>query len=226
MSEANHEYTEYRMYDPGDALPVDSIPAGSILVSGSPMTGKYELLLRFIVAGGRHGDGGLFVTTNESARSIHADLKELAGEVSASLRMVDCVAEQQSIEGRLPEDRVEYVNSPGDMTGVGIGVSEQLRRFAEEETEHTRVVFDSLSTLLMYSDAETVFRFLHVLTGRIDSLDAVGLFTIDPTTHDRETVNTLKQLFDGELEIRDGGAGREVRFVGLPDTPEGWVSLE
>jgi KaiC/GvpD/RAD55 family RecA-like ATPase len=213
------------MYDPGDALPVDSLPSGSVLVSGPPMTGKYELLLRFIVAGVRYGDGGLFVTTNESARSIHADIEVMAGEVSASLRMVDCVSEQQSIEGRLPKDRVEYVNSPGDMTGVGIGISEQLRRFAEEETERTRVVFDSLSTLLMYSDAETVFRFLHVLTGRIDGVDAVGLFTIDPTTHDRETVNTLKQLFDGAIEIRDGEAGREVRFAGLPDTPEGWISL-
>jgi KaiC/GvpD/RAD55 family RecA-like ATPase len=213
------------MYDPGDALPVDSLPPGSVLVSGPPMTGKYELLLRFIIAGARYGDGGLFVTTNESARSIHADIEEMAGEVSASLRMVDCVAEQQSVEGRLPEDRVEYINSPGDMTGVGIGVSEQLRRFAEEETGRTRVVFDSLSTLLMYSDAETVFRFLHVLTGRIDGVDALGLFTIDPTTHDQETVNTLKQLFDGEIEIRDGEGGREVRFVGLPDTPEGWIGL-
>jgi KaiC/GvpD/RAD55 family RecA-like ATPase len=213
------------MYNPGDVLPADSLPSGSVLVSGPPMTGKYELLLRFIVEGGHRGDGGLFVTTNESARSIHADIEEMAGELSASLRMVDCVSEQQSIEGRLPENRVEYVNSPGDMTGVGIGVSEQLRRFAEEETEHTRVVFDSLSTLLMYSDAETVFRFLHVLTGRIDSVDAAGLFTIDPTTHDHETVNTLKQLFDGAIEMRDAEAGREVRFVGLPDTPEDWVGL-
>ena len=214
------------VYDPGDALPVDGLPPGSILVSGPPMTGKYELLLRFVVEGDRRGDGGLVVTTNDSARSIRADIEDATGEMSASLRMVDCVSEQRSTGGRLPKDRVEYVNSPGDMTGVGIGVSEQLRRFAEEGTERTRVVFDSLSTLLLYSDSETVFRFLHVLTGRIDDIDAIGLFTIDPTTHDEQTVGTLKQVFDGAVEIRETETGREARFAGLPDIPDGWVSLE
>lgn len=213
------------MYDPGDALPVDNLPPGSILVSGPPMTGKYELLLEVVVEGGRRDDGGLFVTTNESARSILSDIEEMSGGMLAFLRIVDCVSEQQSIEEQFPEERVEYVNSPGDVTGVGIGISEQLRRFAEDGTEHTRVAFNSLSTLLMYSDTETVFRFLHVLTGRIDNTDTVGLFTIDPTTHDEETVNTLKQVFDGAIEIRETEADREMRFVGLPDTPEGWIEI-
>jgi len=214
------------MYDAGDSLPIDGLPPGSILVSGPAMSGKYELLLEFVVEGDRNGEGTLFVTTNESAGSVLSDVEGLAGKTPESLRFVDCVSEQQSLQERFAEDRVEYVNSPGDMTGVGIGVSEQLRRFAEDESGRTRVAFHSLSTLLMYSDVETVFRFLHVLTGRIDGVDAVGLFTIDPTTHDEETVNTLKQLFDGAVELRDGEDGREVRFVGLPDTPSGWMNYE
>jgi hypothetical protein len=78
----------------------------------------------------------------------------------------------------------------------------------------------------MYADVETVFRFLHVLTGRLDGVNAVGLFTIDPTTHDEQTVNTLKQLFDGAIELREENGGPEIRFVGLPDTPDGWINLE
>ena len=214
------------MHDPGDAFPVDGLPLGSILVSAPAMTGKYELLLQFIAEGGRHGDGGLFVTTNESARSVLSEIEETAGGTLPLLRMVDCVSEQQSIEGQFPEERVEYVNSPGDVTGVGIGISEQLRRFSEDGTEHTRIAFHPLSTLLLYSDVETVFRFLHVLRGRIDEVGAIGLFTIDPTTHKEETVNTVKQVFDGAIEIRDAEAGREMRIVGLPNTPEGWISLE
>jgi hypothetical protein len=34
---------------------------------------------------------------------------------------------------------------------------------------------------------KTVSRFLHVLTGRIDGVGGVGLFTVDPTTHDGES---------------------------------------
>lgn len=213
------------MYAAGDALPVDGLPPGSILVFGPPMTGKYKLILDFMVEGDRLGEGSLFVTTNESAGSIFADFEDRGGGEPEFLKLVDCVSERRSQDGRLPEERVEYVSSPGDVTGLGIGVSEQLRRFVETGTARTRIVLHSLSTLLMYSDVETVFRFLHVLTGRIDEVDGVGLFTIDPTTHDAETVSTIKQLFDIAIELREGESATEVRFVG-PNTPDGWTNYE
>jgi hypothetical protein len=59
----------------------------------------------------------------------------------------------------------------------------------------------SLSTLLMYSDLQTVFRFLHVFTGRVQSVDGLGLFSIDSTAHDDQSLNTLKQLFDGIVNV-------------------------
>jgi hypothetical protein len=63
----------------------------------------------------------------------------------------------------------------------------------------------SLSTLLMYSDLQTVFRFLHVFTGRVQSVDGLGLFAIDDSAHDEQTMNTLKQLFDGIVRTREDG---------------------
>ena len=61
----------------------------------------------------------------------------------------------------------------------------------------TRVMVHSLSTLLMCFDLRTVFRFLHVFTGRVQSADGLGLFCIDSAAHDDQPMNTLKQLFDG-----------------------------
>jgi KaiC/GvpD/RAD55 family RecA-like ATPase len=213
------------MYDAGDSLPVGELEPAAILLTGPAMSGKYELLLEFVIEAEDHGEGSLFVTTNESASGILPDIEDRVGEIPRALRLVDCVSEQQDGE-QFAEDRVEYVNSPGDVTGLGIGVTEQLRRFSEEGTERNRVAFHSLSTLLIYSEIETVFRFLHVLTGRIDSVDGIGLFTLDPTTHEDGDVNTLRQLFDGEIELRDGENGREIRFTGLADTPDGWVSYD
>jgi KaiC/GvpD/RAD55 family RecA-like ATPase len=214
------------MYDVGDSLPVNELDSAAILLSGPAMSGKYELLLDFVVEAEKHGEGSLFVTTNENAEAILGDIEGRTGDLPSGLRLVDCVSEQQSAGGRFPEERVEYVNSPGDVTGLGIGVTEQLRRFAEAGTERTRVAFHSLSTLLMYSEIETVFRFLHVLTGRIDSVGGIGLFSLDPTTHDEGDVNTLKQLFDGEIQLRDAEDGTQMRFAGLPGTPEGWIRYD
>ena len=214
------------MYDVGDSLPIDELEPAAILVSGPAMSGKYELLIEFIVEGASRGEGGLFVSTNESAKGVFTDIEERTGSVPPTLRMVDCVSEQQSLGGTYPDEQVKYINSPGDLTGLGIGASEQLRRFAEADTERVRAGFHSLSTLLMYSEVETVFRFMHVLTGRLDGVGGLGLFAIDPTTHEEGTVNTLKQIFDAAIELRQGENGREIRFVGIPEAPEGWIDYE
>jgi len=211
------------MYDVGDTLPLDELDPSTILVSGPVMSGKYQLLLDFLVEGVEDGDGSLLVTTNEDADGVFEDLEAEGVRNVDSFRLVDCVSEQQSANDQYPPERVEYVNSPGDLTGLGIGVSEQLRRFFEADTTRVRIGFHSLSTLLMYCDIETVFRFLHVLTGRIDDADGVGLFMIDPTTHEEGTVNTLKQLFDGAIELRSTEDGdTEIRFRGIDDAPSVW----
>jgi len=67
----------------------------------------------------------------------------------------------------------------------------------------------------MYSNLQTVFRFLHVFTGRVQSADALGVFVIDSTAHDQQTMSTLKQLFDGQIEIREDDGQPELRLKGV-----------
>lgn len=213
------------MYAVRDMLPVTQLDPGAFLLVGPAMSGKYDLMLDLLVAGFEDGDSGLFVTTNDDARSFFEDVEERTGSIPERLRIVDCVSERQGAGDRYPEDRVEYVSSPADLTGIGIGVSEQLRRFAETPVDRVRVGFYSLSTMLMYTEIETVFRFVHVLTGRLDSMDALGLFAIDPTTHEDDDLNTLKQLFDGMIEVRETGVGNEARVVGVPETTAEWTPI-
>ena len=90
------------------------------------------------------------------------------------------------------------------MTRIGIQLSEFLEAFYQQRNiRQNRVALHSLSTLLMYSDLQTVFRFLHVFTGRIQSVDGLGLYVIDSTAHDDQTMNTLKQLFDGVIRTHE-----------------------
>jgi len=104
------------------------------------------------------------------------------------------------------------------MTGIGIKLSEFLEEFYERRGLQTnRVLLHSISTLLMYSDLQTVFRFLHVFTGRIQSADALGVYVVDSTAHDKQTMNTLKQLFDGVIEVeRDDDDEQVVMTAGIP----------
>jgi KaiC/GvpD/RAD55 family RecA-like ATPase len=189
------------MYDLGPDLDAEVEPGTNILISGPPLTGKRALALSVLAEGTQNGEGAIIVTTKDSANRV---LKEYGNRVEYEDRpvaVVDCVTRQQGIGDVRDDDRIKYTSSPVDLTGIGIKLSEFLQQFyADEGIRRNRVMVHSLSTLLMYSDLQTVFRFLHVFTGRIQSVDGLGVFTIDSTVHDQQTISTLKQLFDGVIE--------------------------
>ncbi|MBP1955498.1 KaiC/GvpD/RAD55 family RecA-like ATPase [Halarchaeum rubridurum] len=199
-------------------------PGTNLLVSGPAMSGKRQLLLKLLARGESEGEGSVVVTSRNPA----ADVVDAYQDVRPSdghdfLRIIDCVGDATEVEGA----RVHGVSSPGDLTGIGIEFSEIAREAEEADLGRVRVGFDSLSPLLMYVDLQRLFRFLHVFTSQIQSRDWLGLFAIDPDSHDQQEVNTISQLFDGMVEIRlaDGG-GREARVRGVTDAPTDWVALD
>jgi KaiC/GvpD/RAD55 family RecA-like ATPase len=217
------------MYNLGEILPGVSVePGTNLLMAGPPMTGKRSLALRILAEGANSGDGTIVVTTKDSGDKILGDFQEYVDDFdSAPVGVVDCVTKQQGMRNSQASEHVAYASSPVDMTGIGIKLSEFLQHFYQDlSIQRNRILLYSLSTLLMYSNLQTVFRFLHVFTGRIQSADALGVFVIDSTAHDDQTMSTLKQLFDGEIQVREGDEhGTEIRVTGLPDVESEWRSV-
>ncbi|GAB7012941.1 RAD55 family ATPase [Halolamina salina] len=191
------------MYDLQPHLDATVEPGTNILFTGPPLSGKRALCLDLLAAGTENGEGSIIVTTKDSGDVMLERFAERTSYESRPVAVVDCVTKQQGDD--VPErNRVKYASSPVDMTGIGIQLSEFLQAFYQDRNiTNNRVMLHSLTTLLMYSDLQTVFRFLHVFTGRVQSVDGLGLYCIDETAHDQQTLNTLKQLFDGVVEIRE-----------------------
>ena len=217
------------MYNLGNEFPGAEIePGTNLLIAGPPMTGKFRLALRILATGSDQGEGSIVVTTKDSGTKALTRYADLVGDVDGRpIGVVDCVTKQQGMQGAGGSAQIQYTSSPVDMTGIGIQLSEFLQRFYQErEIRRNRVLLNSLSTLLMYSNLQTVFRFLHVFTGRIQSVDAFGIYTIDSTAQDKQTMSTLKQLFDAQIEIREGDdREHEYRAVGIPALPTDWQPL-
>jgi KaiC/GvpD/RAD55 family RecA-like ATPase len=192
-------------------------PGTSLLIAGPPMSGKRQIGLDVLAAGSAVGDGAIVVTTKDDAERILENFHSSAGDVdadAANFGVVDCVSRQQGVE-ELTDARVRYVSSPEDMTGIGIEFSELLEEFhANRGLEGNRVLFHSITALLLYSNPETVFRFLHVFTGRIRSVGGLGVFVIESTVHDDQTMGTIQQLFDGVIEVTEN-AEPDVRLPGV-----------
>ncbi|WP_136716031.1 RAD55 family ATPase [Halorientalis salina] len=187
------------MYDLGSEFGEATVdPGTNILIAGPPLSGKRQLAMRALERGSEAGDGSIIVTTRDNAERVQEDFRSiLTAPEEANLGIVDCVTKHQ---GQSVQDSnvVKYASSPMDMTGIGIKFSEFVEEFyRNRNVKRNRVMLDSLSTLLLYSDLQTVFRFMHVFTSRIENADAVGIHVIESTAHDEETMNTLKQLYDG-----------------------------
>ncbi|KPN29628.1 hypothetical protein SY89_00342 [Halolamina pelagica] len=106
----------------------------------------------------------------------------------------------------LPETNapIETVTSPNDLTGLGIRITEFLTEWAENENQ-TVVCFDSLTALLQYVELETAYEFLHILTGRLATVDAFAHFHMDPEAHDDQTIEILTGLMDAVVEVDEAG---------------------
>lgn len=194
------------MYDLGGPFADRTVePGTNILLAGPPLIGKAAMGYELLASGISDGEGAVVVSNADGAERIrteHSSLFERSGPVG----IVDCITNNRRSDALGDADLVRYVSSPEDMTGIGIEFSELLEEFyTERGSTRNRALFDSISTILMYSNLQTVFRFLHVFTTRIENADALGLFVIQSDGHDDKTMNTLSQLFDGIVRVDEDG---------------------
>jgi hypothetical protein len=120
---------------------------------------------------------------------IHANTVETTGD-----------GDESGIPPDVPVSRVDP-NQPMDIIAP---LSEQLTRWSDNGNK-TLVSVQTLTVLLEYVDFDTAFRYLHILTHRVQAADAIGFYHMDPDIHDEETVNTLKTLFDAVVVVSDDG---------------------
>lgn len=218
------------VYDIAGILPggmSEELRAGTcLLISGPSMIGKQELAVRLLAAGHDEGDGILCVTTSKNAASF-LDMFETHIPTLDRERVgiVDCSGseDQRTIE----EIATERVSTPGDLTGISISTAKLLQRFSKRDISEIRHGLVSISSLIQYLELDTVFKFLHIYTTRINDTGGLGVFTVDSVSHDPQTMNTIVSEFDGVIELRETDSDdREIRIKGIPDTPREWRSFD
>jgi hypothetical protein len=106
------------------------------------------------------------------------------------------VVDARDQRGRTATDDVRVVTAaPNDLTRLGIHVSESL----DGRDGDVTFLLDSLSALLQFVDVETAYRFVHVLTSRMNAVDARAFYALHPSQHDAQTTSVFTQLADASL---------------------------
>lgn len=207
-------------YTLGGALGEKAVrPGTNLLVTGPPVTGKRRLAREVLQRGMDDGQGAIVITMRDPAERVQRLFDDASnGNDENRIGIVDAVTEHVG-RSQTEAEMIRYASSPSDMTEMGIKFAEFIEYFhCERGTPRNRVMVDSITTLLQYSPLQTVFRFLHAVTTRVVEVEAVGVFVVESTVHDGETMNTICELFDGVVETDPDGT-LTVDVPGVDDFP-------
>ncbi|MFD1586502.1 hypothetical protein ACFR9U_05880 [Halorientalis brevis] len=196
---------------------LDELSPGTYLLSGAAYTGRRDLALRFVSEPGCASNAGVVISPNDSAETVSTRLKTLlaGGEgdqrrgetpdrdaLFANYGIIECQSSHR--EEEVQHDGVQYASTPGALTTVGVRLTNQLERLAAGDRETVRLGLLSLSTILVYTDLETVVEFVSTVRSLLDEFDGTGVLVFNPRMHDDQTVETLAQTVDGVLDVPDG----------------------
>mgnify|MGYP000748957819 CR=1 FL=1 len=194
-------------------LPVEIPADATLLVAGPPMTGKQELLVGLLAD---RGEGAIVVSTETDAADV-TEAFVAAGLPAEEVGVVDCTGGSGT-----DTDHVKHA-SPDNLTTVGVKFTELFDVFhARPAFGPVGVGLNSLSTLLMHAEVQTVYKFLQVFTGQVRSAGWPAAVVANAAAVDDETMATLAHQFDGVLRTRERDGQRELRVEGLDPAPSPW----
>ncbi|MFC7077248.1 DUF7504 family protein [Haloarcula halophila] len=143
----------------------------------------------------------LRITYSSSPRELVdewlADHEELPGRMGI-IDVGDRAGVGSAGDTDLPEGVFVTDANPNDITGLGMRLNNYLNDVPEES--QLVVCFDSLTELLQFADVQSAFKFLHMFTGQLRQVDAVGHFHLDPGAHDDQVISRLKPVFDDAID--------------------------
>lgn len=201
---------------------IPSVHEGTnILVLGPEIESPRHVATQLLALASTYDERALVISTDGQVDDIVEALvgPSTDGE-SADLTIIDCSGNLERGDDR-GTHAVMSVESPGNLTDLGMAYIEYEDKHGEA-MPGTRVMFDSISTLLDHLEEERVFEFVAAFKGRIHSSDHLGLWVMDMSEATEATVSTFTELFDIVIEVRDIDGTMEYRTNG---ENEDWVSI-
>ena len=199
------------------------------LLFGPPFVGREVLLRQYLTTSLRAGVPAVAVLTD----STWSDLRRLLEAADPAfpdhekknlLRYVDTYS--RSIGTTENHPSVEYVDGLMNFNAVSLAVNNAEREFIRNHAQHA-LVFDSISTLIAYTNAGTAFRYLQVLLGKTKAAGATSLLTLSQGMHTDAEVQMVKHLVDGVIELKQENGKNVLRVDGLGVTDtRGWVEYQ
>ena len=167
-----------------------------ILLFGPPFSGKHNILSRSIKESLTKKTAMLFIITDLSPDEHFKLLFNKNGSsVRSQINYIDCYSNHTAD----PEDdkqRIRRVTGPAALSEISIAISERIDAIKNEDFDSLVIVFDSLSTILLYVALPDVTRFLQAILRKIKDTATNIFFLMEEGMHDENSDVSIKHLVE------------------------------
>ena len=148
---------------------LDEIKESQILVLVIPDKQYSERILGVIKELSSTYNSICYVSLNRPYRSLKKNFEDSGIDINKFF-FIDAITKTAEIPA--PDDRCEFISSPSALTELSLAISNNL-----EHKKFDYILFDSLSTLLVYESDTVVTQFVHFLMAKIRVVGCKAIFT-------------------------------------------------
>lgn len=172
----------------------------NILVVGPALSEKDQVAYELLAGSWTSGRSPFAITATDAEPAFRSRFEQFVptGGSVDDVYVIDC-AESSPTETH--EDRSTCgVSTPADLTGIGICLAKGYDQY--DTGGGRRVLVDNLSTLLIYSEMDRVYRFLSTINRRVTDVGDGTVQLLDQDALASTDRSKLFTLFSTVIEVR------------------------
>jgi KaiC/GvpD/RAD55 family RecA-like ATPase len=174
-------------------------PANIILLGPS---GNEKVAFGYHFAGAAGKDEVSFVVCGNSSPSDVMKKASTMGIDLGHVHFIDCYTSTLGRDTPPSSETVTVVPGPSALNDISLALNEAMR---SAQGKRMRVVFDTLSTFVLYNSKDSIKKFLSIIEGRLRSSNATVLYLVDEGVHDKQLLSLIEHGMDSIYTIVDKG---------------------
>jgi len=170
------------------------VKLGGIIVFLIPNSKYGKKLNEIVASSSRNSEGLCYVSLNKPYDTLMPMFRSIGVDVKKMV-FIDCIKYGfGNADGGM---KVVFVSSPKALTEMDIAIKKVL-----DGEKVSVLVFDSLSTLLVYDEPSTVIKFSHSIISKLRAAGVGGVFLCLSGDVKSELIKDLSMFADRIVEVR------------------------
>ncbi|MFH1393937.1 MAG: ATPase domain-containing protein [Candidatus Micrarchaeota archaeon] len=184
---------------------------GNIMIVGPTGMEKNAFAYHFAAAAKPRKENVYIICGDAAPESV---IKKAAGagiELKAdNIFFIDCYSSTLGSKKEVKSgDGVRVIAGPSALNDLSLELNEAIKN---SDGKKIRIVFDTLSTFVLYNPQDSIRKFLAVIEGRLKDANATAVYLVEEGVHDKQLLSLLEHGMDEIFVIEEKAGKCEIRL--------------